>query len=252
MPDAAHSYTPTGRTSVFFIPAYDDNADLRILFSQFADTASSIGGDVYTGVHNFTGGLQKSGVDVVTLTGTQTLTAKTLTSPTVTGATITGGTLSNTDVDALTLKRGNVDAVLISGAQTITGKTIQSPKESVTLTSTAASGTIDLNAATNATTFYTGNATANFTLNLRGTPGSTLNTYMATGEAMTIVFLAAQGTTAYFCNTVKIDGTTITPKFQYGSAFAAGNVSGIDSYVFDVFKTANATFTVFASMTKYA
>jgi len=87
MPDAAHSYTPTGRSAVFFVPAYDDNADLRILFSQFADTASSVDGDTYTGVHNFTGGLQKSGADVVTTTGTQTLTNKTISQSQVTSLT---------------------------------------------------------------------------------------------------------------------------------------------------------------------
>lgn len=40
MPDAGHSYTPTGRQAVFDVPAYVDVADLRVLFSKFADTAA--------------------------------------------------------------------------------------------------------------------------------------------------------------------------------------------------------------------
>ena len=40
MPDAAHSYTPSGRNAVFAIPAYADVADLRTLFSLFADSAA--------------------------------------------------------------------------------------------------------------------------------------------------------------------------------------------------------------------
>jgi len=40
MPDAGHSYTPTGRQVVYDVPAYADVADLKILFQNFADTAA--------------------------------------------------------------------------------------------------------------------------------------------------------------------------------------------------------------------
>lgn len=40
MPDAGHSYTPTGRNVVFDVPAYADVADLRILLQKFADTSA--------------------------------------------------------------------------------------------------------------------------------------------------------------------------------------------------------------------
>lgn len=242
MPDASHSYTPTGRTAVFAVPDYEDQANLKVLFQLFADTAAAIGGDTHSGVHNFTGSLQKGGVDVATLTDTQTLTNKTLTSPTITGGT----------VNPATLQVGGVAAVSISGAQTLTNKVIQSPREAITVVSSAPTSTINMDAATAATAYYTSANTGNFTLNIRGTSSVSLDTFMSVGDAMTVVLLVTNGSTAYYANTIKIDGTTITPKYQYGNAISAGNASGIDSYVFDIIKTASATFTVFASMTKYA
>jgi predicted Rossmann fold nucleotide-binding protein DprA/Smf involved in DNA uptake len=48
-----------------------------------------------------------------------------------------------------------------------------------------------------------------------------------------------------------VDGGTVTPKFQGGAAFSAGNASGIDSYSFTAIKTAGTTFTVLASQTQF-
>jgi hypothetical protein len=52
---------------------------------------------------------------------------------------------------------------------------------------------------------------------------------------------------------LQIDGSAVTPKYQGGTAFAAGNASSIDAYVYTVVKTAaTPTYTVFASQTKFA
>ena len=90
------------------------------------------------------------------------------------------------------------------------------------------------------------------TLNLRASSSVSLDTLMAVGDAMTVIFLNTNGTTPYFVSVLKIDSTTITPKWQFGTPATVGNASGIDSYVYDIVKTAAATFTVFASLTKYA
>jgi hypothetical protein len=75
---------------------------------------------------------------------------------------------------------------------------------------------------------------------------------MATGEAITVAFLVAQGATAYYNNAVQIDGNSVTPKYQGGTAWSSGNTSSIDIYQYTIVKTGSATFTVFASQTKYA
>jgi hypothetical protein len=77
---------------------------------------------------------------------------------------------------------------------------------------------------------------------------------MTTGDAITVAFLSTQGSTAYYNTSVQIDGSTsgVTTEWQGGTAPTAGNVSGIDAYVYNIIKTASATFTVLASQTKFA
>ena len=78
-----------------------------------------------------------------------------------------------------------------------------------------------------------------------------MNTLMAIGEARTVTFLVTQGTTAYFNNAVTVDGSSVTPKWQGGSAPTIGNASGIDVYTYSIIKTANATFTILASQVQF-
>jgi hypothetical protein len=76
---------------------------------------------------------------------------------------------------------------------------------------------------------------------------------LAVGDAITVTHLVTQGSTAYYNSAVQIDGSAVTPKYQGGTAFAAGNASSIDAYVYTVVKTAaTPTYTVFASQTKFA
>jgi hypothetical protein len=49
-----------------------------------------------------------------------------------------------------------------------------------------------------------------------------------------------------------IDGSSVTPEWQGGSAPADGNVSSIDVYTYTVIKTGAATFTVLAAQTQFA
>jgi len=75
---------------------------------------------------------------------------------------------------------------------------------------------------------------------------------MSTGQSMTVAFLVTQGATAYYNNVVQVDGSTVTPKFQGGTAYTAGNASSIDVYSYTIIKTGSAAFTVLASQTKFA
>ena len=75
---------------------------------------------------------------------------------------------------------------------------------------------------------------------------------MATGEAITVTFLVTQGSTAYYNSAVQVDGSSVTPKWQGGTAPTAGNASSIDAYTYTIIKTGSATFTVLAAQTKFA
>ena len=153
---------------------------------------------------------------VVSLTGTQTLTNKTLTSPVINGGVVTS---------------------LLEGANTV---------------ASAATGTINFDVITSSVWYYTTSASANFTLNFRGNSGTTLNTLLANNQSVTCVFLNTNGATPYYASAITIDGTSVTPKWQGGTAPTAGNASAIDAYSYTIYKTASATYTIFASLTKFA
>jgi hypothetical protein len=143
-------------------------------------------------------------------------------------------------------------ALVLGTSPVLTTPILKSPEERLTVTATAAASTVQFDALTQGVLYYTSNATGNWTLNVRGDSGTTLNASLATGDSITIVFLATQGSTAYYSNAFTIDGTSVTPKYITGTAFSAGNASSIDSYVYTIIKTGSATFTVLASQTKFA
>jgi hypothetical protein len=124
--------------------------------------------------------------------------------------------------------------------------------ETATISATAATGTINFDITTQSVLYYTTNASANWTVNFRGSSGTSLDTLMATGESMSVTFLVTNGATAYYNSAVQVDGSSVTPKWQGGSAPTSGNASSIDSYTYVIIKTGTATFTVLAAQTKFA
>lgn len=145
-----------------------------------------------------------------------------------------------------------------TGIQTFSGSSsklamvVSDIAEVATVSATAATGTINYDVTTQSVLYYTSNASANWTVNLRGSSGTSLNTLMSTGQMITVVFLVTQGATAYYNNALQIDGSSVTPKWQGGTAPTSGNASSIDAYTYTIVKTGSAAFTVFASQTKFA
>ena len=121
-----------------------------------------------------------------------------------------------------------------------------------TISATAATGTINYDVTTQSVLYYTSNASGNWTLNFRGSSGTTLNAVMQTGESISATFLVTNGSTAYYNSAVTIDGTSVTPKWQGGTAPTSGNASSTDCYTYVIQKTGSATYVVLASQTKFA
>jgi len=170
-------------------------------------------------------------------------------------------TLTSTAATNVTLPTTGTLATL-AGSETFTNKILTSPaitnafvttiRETITISATAATGTINFDASTQVVLYYTTNASGNFTVNFRGTSGISLNTLMSTGQSLSATFLVTNGGTAYYNSVVQVDGSTVTPKWQGGTAPTSGNASSIDSYTYVIIKTGSAAFTVLASVTQFA
>ena len=172
-------------------------------------------------------------------------------------------TLAGTDATTMTFPSSSATlaglgiAQSFTATQTFTGSTsvlgavFQDAAEVTTISATAATGTINYDATTQSVLYYTTNASANWTVNFRASSGTSLDTLMSTGQALTVVFLVTQGATAYYNNALTIDGSSVTPKYQGGTAWTSGNASGIDAYSYTIVKTDSAAFTVFAAQTQF-
>jgi hypothetical protein len=180
-----------------------------------------------------------------------------------TGATTLTGVIKGNGTSAITAATAGTDyvapatATTFTATQTFTGSTtaigavFQDAAEVTTVSATAATGTINYDATSQSVLYYTTNASANWTVNFRANSSTSLDTLMSTGQAITLVFLVSQGATAYYNNAVTIDGTSVTPKYQGGTAWTSGNASGIDAYSYTIVKTGSAAFTVFAAQTQF-
>lgn len=193
----------------------------------------------------------KNSSNVVTLLASASVAALTLPVSTANGGT------GATSLAAANIPVTNV-ANSFTGLQTFAGTSSNADLktsnilETATISATAATGTINYDVTTQSVLYYTTNASGNFTVNFRGSSGTSLNTIMATGESLSATFLVTNGSTAYYNSAVTIDGNSVTPKWQGGSAPTSGNASSIDSYTYVIIKTGSATFTVLASVTKFA
>lgn len=133
------------------------------------------------------------------------------------------------------------------------GLDIEHVIETVTANSTAINANTTINVLDGAVSFYTANVAANWTLNVRGNSTTSLDSIMNNNDSISIAYLATQlGANTFYQSAMQIDGTSVTPKWQGGSAPSAGNAASIDLYSLTIIKTAANTYTVLGSQTQYA
>jgi hypothetical protein len=135
----------------------------------------------------------------------------------------------------------------------MTNGTLTSPKETIEIVAAGSSSTVNVDILTASVEYYTGAATATWTLNVRGNgSGVTLNSLMAVGEQISVVYLNTNTATAYVPSGFEIDGVSVTPKWLGGTPPATGTINGVDAYVYTIIKRASATYDVLASQNKFA
>jgi hypothetical protein len=133
------------------------------------------------------------------------------------------------------------------------GLDIEHVIETVTANSTAINANTTINVLDGSVSLYTANVAANWTLNVRGNSSISLDSIMNSNDSISIAYLATQlGANTFYQSAMQIDGTSVTPRWQGGSAPSAGNAASIDLYSLTIIKTAANTYTVLGSQTQYA
>ncbi len=163
------------------------------------------------------------------------------------GGALTATSIQSSPIGSSTPSSGAFTTLSASGTTSI-----YEVLEKASIAATSLTGTVNFNALDGAVLYCTSNASGNWTLNVRGDGSTTLNNVMATGDSLSLAVLVTQGSTAYYQSGFQIDGSSVTPKWAGGTAPTAGNASSVDAYTITIFKTGSATFTVFASQTKFA
>jgi len=158
-----------------------------------------------------------------------------------------GGTSGTVTLSIDTAVVATTSNTLTMSGKTLTNPLLTSPEETTNIIAAAPTATQTIDFVTSGVHYFTSNSTSNVTLNFRGDGSTTLNSLLPTGGSATFSVIFTNGSTPYIANAFQVDGSAVTPKWSGGTAPSAGNASSNDFYSFNILKTANATFTIFAS-----
>jgi len=124
--------------------------------------------------------------------------------------------------------------------------------ETTTITATPLAATATYDVITQTVLLVTANATNNWTLNVRGSSTTTLNSLLVANNTITLTVMATNGATPFYQSATQIDGNVQTVRWSNGVAPSAGNANSIDIYTLTIVKTsATPTYTIFGSQSRY-
>ena len=145
----------------------------------------------------------------------------------------------------------------ISGAVAVRSNlNIQTVTETANIFSTAIGGNVILALANNSSYYFDVFPTANISFDLRANnqAGGDLNSFLATGQMISVGIMLSQGATPYRAN-LMIDGVLQTTSTRWSGnvnpAFG-GTANGIDVYSFSVLKRGANSYIILASNTAFA
>ena len=188
-----------------------------------------------------------------------TISGPSISSPVITGTINAGGNTGASGTFLSSTGTGIAWATSSGGVPAVNG-VLTGPLEAFNIVGTTGpTGGLNVDIKTAGVWYYTANATANFTLNFRGDGSTTLNSILATGQAITVSILWTNGAGPYspgpypyYPTAITIDGTSVTPQWSGKVPIFRGDVSATSSVSYTIIKTASATFTVLATQGVYA
>jgi len=162
------------------------------------------------------------------------------------------GTLSNLSVTGTTITgNANITYANLFGNTTTTALYIPNAQEKALVSATALTGTINYDITTQSIQLYTSNASANWTVNFRGSSSTTLDSIMPSNSVMTLSLITKIGASAYYANAHQVDGNSVTVNWLGNSATIGGYANCKNVYSYSLIKTSGNTFTVLGAVTQF-
>lgn len=119
---------------------------------------------------------------------------------------------------------------------------------------TALTGTINWDLLANGSIqYFSSNATGNSIINFRGNSTTTFDTFLSTGESLTVALLSKIGTTIYWPTTIQVDGANRTVQFVGGAAPSNTSVSSnsVTCFNYTFVKTDTNAYTVLGTFNSF-
>ena len=143
------------------------------------------------------------------------------------------------------------DVEILENLETKKAKFSGMLSEEVVISASAANAGVPIDLAKGNVYYYTSSSNGIYTPNVQYDGTTTLNGILEVGETATLVVLSTNTSSGVYLGGLKIDDTTQTVQWPNGEAPSEGTL-GIDSYTFQIIKTADSTFTVLASANNFA
>jgi hypothetical protein len=127
-------------------------------------------------------------------------------------------------------------------------------QETANIYTTGVGGNVNIDIGNNTVYYFTSNTTANVTFNFRanGVNGGILDSLLSIGQSVSSAILLKQGATKYRAN-VYIDSVLQAPLWLGNSApgYATTQEQSVDTYSFNIIKTAANTYTILAANSNF-
>ena len=133
-----------------------------------------------------------------------------------------------------------VGSGIFSGTSSAVALNATNIAETVAILPTSISTYFRYNVTSQTIAYCTAAATGNFIVNITASDTTTLNNLLSIGQSISCVLMITNGSTAYYHSGLQIDGVTLAPKWQSGTAPATGNSNAVDIYSYTVIKIGRA------------
>lgn len=183
-----------------------------------------------------------------TLTGVLNATAGSASAPALTFNNDTNSGVFQSAADEIAIATAGAERFKITangGVHFSNGELIE--KANVTAGKLSDNTNIDL--ANGMVHLFTTTETTTSTPNIRIDSSTSLDSVMAVGESIAVTLITTAAAAGYSAQ-LTIDGAAVTENWIGGSAPSEGGSSGVDVYNYSIIKTASATFTVIANLSK--